>query len=88
MRDPPRATAELGEGSSGAHDDGGGSAQRRIAGACVPATRASLGPRNLAQDDQEDDVVLTEGLNGPKKQRRLAGDEGRAAGMGGARGEN
>jgi hypothetical protein len=33
-------------------------------------------------------VVLTEGLNGPKKQRRLANDEGRAAGMGGARGEN
>jgi hypothetical protein len=33
-------------------------------------------------------VVLTEGLNGPKKQRKLAGDEGRAVGTGGARGEN
>jgi hypothetical protein len=33
-------------------------------------------------------VVLTEGLKGPEKQRRLVGDEGRAAGRGGARGEN
>jgi hypothetical protein len=41
MRDPPGAKAWLGEGSSGAHDDGGGSARRRIAGAHVPATRAS-----------------------------------------------
>jgi hypothetical protein len=88
MRDPPRAKAGLGEGSGGAHDDGGGSARRRIAGARVPATRASLGPRHLAQDDQEDDVILIEGLNGPEKQRRLAGDEGRAAGTGGARGED
>jgi hypothetical protein len=31
-------------------------------------------------------VVLIEGLNGPEKQRRLAGDKGRAARMGGARG--
>jgi hypothetical protein len=88
MRDPPGAKAGLREGSGGAHDYGGGSARRRIAGARVPATRVSLGPRHLAQDDQEDDVVLTEGLNGPEKQRRLAGDEGRAAGTGGARGEN
>jgi hypothetical protein len=44
MRDPPRAKAGLGEGSGSAHDDGGGSAWRRIAGARVPATRASLGP--------------------------------------------
>jgi hypothetical protein len=88
MRDPPGATAGLGEGSGGAHDDGGGSARRCIAGASVPATRASLGPQNLAQDDQVDDVVLTKGLNGPKKQSRMADDEGRAAGTGGARGEN
>jgi hypothetical protein len=32
MCDPPRATAGLGEGSGDAHDDGGGSARRRIAG--------------------------------------------------------
>jgi hypothetical protein len=44
MGNPPRATAGLGEGSGGAHDDGGGSARRRIAGTRVPATRASLGP--------------------------------------------
>jgi hypothetical protein len=87
-RDPPRAKAGLGEGSGGTHDDGGGSARRRIAGTRVPATRASLGPQHLAQDDQEDDVVLTEGLNGPEKQRRLAGNEGQAAGTGGARGED
>jgi hypothetical protein len=31
-------------------------------------------------------VVLTEGLNGPEERRKLAGDEGRAAGMGGAHG--
>jgi hypothetical protein len=88
MHDPPRAKAGLGEGSGGAHNDGGGSARRRITGARVPATRASLGPRHLAQDDQEDDVMLTEGLNGPEKQRRLAGDQARAAGMGCARGED
>jgi hypothetical protein len=44
MRDPPGATTGLGEVSGGAHDDGGRSARRRIAGARVPATRASLGP--------------------------------------------
>jgi hypothetical protein len=59
MRDPPGAKAGLWEGSGGAHGDGGGSARRRITGARVPATRASLGPRHLAQDDQEDDVMLT-----------------------------
>jgi hypothetical protein len=32
--------------------------------------------------------MLTEGLNGPEKQRRLAGDEARAVGMGGFRGED
>jgi hypothetical protein len=87
-RDPPGAKAGLGEGSGGAHDDGGESARRRIAGARVPATRASLGPQHLAQDDHEDDVVLTKGLNGLEKQRRLASDEGRAAGTSGARGED
>jgi hypothetical protein len=55
-------TAGLGEGSSGAHNDGGGSARRRIAGARVPAAGAGLGPRHLAQDDQGKGVVLTEGL--------------------------
>jgi hypothetical protein len=88
MRDPPRAKAGLGEGSGDAHDDGGGSAWRRIASARVSATRVSLGPRHLVQDDQDDDVMLTEGLNGPEKQRRLAGDEARAAGTGGARWED
>jgi hypothetical protein len=43
---------------------------------------------NLAQHDQEDDVVLTEGLNGPEKRRWMAGDEVRATGTGGARGES
>jgi hypothetical protein len=42
--------------------------------------------RDLAQHDQRDDVVLTEGLNGPEKRRRMAGDEVRAVGTGGARG--
>jgi hypothetical protein len=88
MGNSPRAKVGLGEASGGAHDDGGGSARRRITGARVLAARASLGPRHLAQDDQEDDVVLTEGLNGPGKQRRLAGNEGQAAGTGGARREN
>jgi hypothetical protein len=88
MGNSPRAKAGLGEASGGAHDDGGGLAPRCIVGARVSATRASLGPRHLVQDDQEDDVVLTEGLNGLEKQRRLAGDEGRAAGTGGARGED
>jgi hypothetical protein len=88
MRDPPRAKAGLGEGSGGAHDDGGGSARRHITGARVPATRASLGPRHVAQDDQEDDVMLTEGLNGPEKQRRLAGDKARAARTGSTHGED
>jgi hypothetical protein len=60
MRDPPGAKAGLGEGSGGAHDDGSGSARRRIAGARVSATRASFGLRHLAQDDLADDVVLTE----------------------------
>jgi hypothetical protein len=42
MGTSPRAKAGLGEASG--DDDGGGSAWRRIAGACVPAARASLGP--------------------------------------------
>jgi hypothetical protein len=42
--------------------------------------------RDLAQHDQGDDVVLTEGLNGPEKRRRMASDEVRAAGTGGVRG--
>jgi hypothetical protein len=43
-RDPPGAKTGLEEGSGGVHDDGGGSAWRRLAGACVPATRANVGP--------------------------------------------
>jgi hypothetical protein len=86
MRDPPEAKAGLGDALGCAHDDGGGSVRRRIVGARVPATRASLGPRHLAQDDQEDDVVLTEGLNGSEKRCRLAGDEDRRRRQGGARG--
>jgi hypothetical protein len=62
MCDPPRATAGLGDGSGGSHDDGGSSARQRIAGARVPVAGAGLGPRHLAQDDQGNDVVLTEGL--------------------------
>jgi hypothetical protein len=77
MGNPPRVTAGLGEVSVGAHDGGGGSARRRITGARVPATRASLGPRHLAQDDQEDDVVLTEGLRWVEVRRRVTVDNGR-----------
>jgi hypothetical protein len=77
MGNPPRVTAGLGEVSGGAHDDGGGSARRRIAGARVPATRASLGPRHLAQDDQEDDVLLTEGLRWVEVRRRVTVKNGR-----------
>jgi hypothetical protein len=44
MRDPPGAKVGLGEGSGGAHDDEGRLARRNIAGARIPATRASLGP--------------------------------------------
>jgi hypothetical protein len=62
MCDPPTATAGLGDGSGGSHDDGGGSARRRIAGARVPVIGAGLGPWHLAQDDQGNDVVITEGL--------------------------
>jgi hypothetical protein len=40
---PPKAKAGRGKGSGCAHDDGGGSARRRIAGVLVPATRASFG---------------------------------------------
>jgi hypothetical protein len=87
MRDLPEAKAGLGKGSGGAHHDGGGSARRRIAGACVPATRASFGLRHLAQDDQGDDVVLTEGLNGPERQHKMVGDEVRAVETSGAHGE-
>jgi hypothetical protein len=42
--------------------------------------------QDLPQHDQGNDVVLTEGLNGPEKQRRMAGDGVRAAGTGVARG--
>jgi hypothetical protein len=77
MGNPPRVTAGLGEVSGGAHDDGGGSARRRIAGVRVPATRASLGPRHLAQDDQEDDVVLTEGLRWVEVRLWVTIDNGR-----------
>jgi hypothetical protein len=65
MCDPPRATTGLGEGSGGAHDDGGGSAWRCVAGARVPAAGAGLGLKQLAQDGQGNDVVLTEGLRWP-----------------------
>jgi hypothetical protein len=77
MGNPPRVTAGLGEVSGGVHDNGGGSARRRIVGARVPATRASLGPRHLAQDDQEDDMVLTEGLRWVGVRRRVTIDNGR-----------
>jgi hypothetical protein len=83
---PSRAKAGRGKDSGCAHDDRGGSARRCIAGARVPATRASFGLRHLAQDDQGNDVVLTEGLNGPERQRKMVGDEGRAARTGGAHG--
>jgi hypothetical protein len=78
----------LGRRSSCGCDGGSGSARQCFAGVRVPAAGAGLGLRHLAQDDQGDDVVLTEGLNGPEKQRRLAGDEGRAAGTSGAHGED
>jgi hypothetical protein len=87
MGNPPRVTAGLGEVSGGAHDDGGGSARRRIAGARVPATRASLGPRHLAQDDQEDDVALTEGLRWVEVRRRVTVDNGRRRRQVGLRGK-
>jgi hypothetical protein len=84
---PPKVKAECGKGSGCAHDDGGGSARRCIVGARVPATRASFGLRHLAQDDQGNDVVLTEGLNGPERQRKMVGNEVRAVETGGTRGE-
>jgi hypothetical protein len=31
--------------------------------------------RDLAQPNQGDDVVVTKGLNGPKKRRRMAGGD-------------
>jgi hypothetical protein len=87
MGNPPRVTAGLGEVSGGAHDDGGGLARRRIAGARVPATRTSLGPRYLAPDDQEDDVVLTEGLRWVGVRRRVTVDNGRRRRWVGLRGK-
>jgi hypothetical protein len=87
-RDPPGAKAGLWRRSSCGWNGGSGLARQRFAGMRVPPVGAGLGLRHLAQDDQGDDVVLTEGLNGPEKQRRLAGDEGRAAGTGGARRED
>jgi hypothetical protein len=43
MGNPPRATAGLGEVSGGAHDDGGGSARRRIAGVRRSGLREAKG---------------------------------------------
>jgi hypothetical protein len=52
----------------------------------VLAARVGYGLLDLAQRDGKGAVVLTKGSNWPKKQRRVAGGEVRAAGWRGARG--
>jgi hypothetical protein len=51
---------------------------------CGLAARVGYGLPNLAQQDGESAVVLTEGSNWPGKQRRVADGEVRAAGRRGA----
>jgi hypothetical protein len=59
---------------------------RRSAGVCGPAARVGYGLPDLAQQEEQDHVVLTEGSDQPERQRRVVGGEVRAAGTGGARG--
>jgi hypothetical protein len=60
--------------------------RRRSAGVHVLATRVGYGLPDLAQQDGEGAVVLTEGSNWPGRHRRVANGEVRAAGRRGARG--
>jgi hypothetical protein len=50
-----------------------------------PAARVGYGFSDLAQQEEQDHVVLTEGSDRPERQRRVVGGEVRAAGTGGAR---
>jgi hypothetical protein len=59
---------------------------RQSAGVCGPAARVGYSLSDLAQQDELDHVVLTEGSDRPERQRRVVGGEVRAAGTGGARG--
>jgi hypothetical protein len=52
-----------------------------------PAARVGYGLPDLAQQEEQDHVVLTEGSYRPERQRRVVGGEVRAAGIGGAHGE-
>jgi hypothetical protein len=60
--------------------------RRRSAGVRVLAARVGYGLPELAQQDGEGAVVLTEGLNWPRKQHRVADGEVQAAGRRGAHG--
>jgi hypothetical protein len=60
--------------------------RRRSAGVRGPAIRVGYSLPDLAQQEEKDHVVLTEGSDRPERQRRVVGGEVRAAGMGGARG--
>jgi hypothetical protein len=61
--------------------------QRRwSAGVRGPAARVGYGLPDLSQQEEQDHGVLTEGSDQPERQRRVVGDEVRAAGTGGARG--
>jgi hypothetical protein len=60
--------------------------RRRSAGVRGLATRVGYGLSDLAQQEEQDHVVLTEGSDRPERQRRVVGGEVRAAGTGDARG--
>jgi hypothetical protein len=60
--------------------------QRWSAGVRGPATRVGYGLPDLAQQEEQDHVVLTEGSDRLERQRRVVGGKVRAAGMSGARG--
>jgi hypothetical protein len=58
----------------------------RSTGVRGPAATVGYGLPNLAQQEEQDHVVLTEGSDRLERQRRVVGGEVRAAGTGGARG--
>jgi hypothetical protein len=63
MRDLPEAKAGLGE-ARGRDCDGGGGSARRSSPACgVPASGTGQSLQHLAQKDQGDVLMLTEGLD-------------------------
>jgi len=75
MRKPPEAFARLGRALGGAVKDGGGPAQWRFTGRCVPATGVHYGARDKVQKHLGGGPKLTKRTGGSESQRSDVGGE-------------